>query len=52
MANAESPEPRPAGIPRWLALALAAAVWITIPRLVPGEGTAGAAEAADFCRAV
>jgi protein-S-isoprenylcysteine O-methyltransferase Ste14 len=28
MGNAESPEPRPAGIPRWLALALAPAVWV------------------------
>ena len=28
MGNAESPEPRPAGIPRWLALALAPVVWL------------------------
>lgn len=28
MGNAESPEPRPAGIPRRLVLALAPAVWL------------------------
>ena len=28
MGNAEPPEPRPAGIPRWLALALAPVVWL------------------------
>ena len=28
MGKAESPEPRPAGIPRWLALALAPVVWV------------------------
>ncbi len=28
MGNAESPEPQPAGIARWLALALAPAVWV------------------------
>jgi len=28
MANAESPGPRPAGIPRWLALVLAPVVWL------------------------
>jgi protein-S-isoprenylcysteine O-methyltransferase Ste14 len=31
MGNAESPDPRPAGIPRWLALALSPVVWVALP---------------------
>jgi protein-S-isoprenylcysteine O-methyltransferase Ste14 len=30
MVNAESPEPRPGGIPRWLALALAPVAWLVL----------------------
>ena len=37
MSNAESPEPRPAGIPRWLALALAPVVWlVAVPAVHAG----------------
>jgi hypothetical protein len=37
MGTAESPEPRPAGIPRWLALALAPPVWVVGgPAVHPG----------------
>ena len=37
MANAESPEPRPGGIPRWLALALAPVVWlVAVPAVHAG----------------
>ena len=39
MGNAESPEPRPprpAGIPRWLALALSPLVWVALPAVHAG----------------
>ena len=37
MGNAESPEPRPASISRWLALALAPAVWaVVVPAVHAG----------------
>ena len=39
MGNAESPEPRPprpAGIPRWLALALSPVVWLALPAVHAG----------------
>ena len=39
MGNAESPEPRPprpAGIPRWLALALSPVVWVALPAVHAG----------------
>lgn len=36
MGNAQSPEPRPAGIPRWLALALSPVVWVALPAVHAG----------------